>query len=72
MVIKRKPIPTHVEIDLSGPEGNAYFLIACARRWADQLDLDGDAIIKEMQAGSYDNLVEVFDRHFGHFVTIWK
>lgn len=72
MVIKTKPIPERAEIDLTGPDGNAYVLLGIARRWANQLDLDGDAIIKEMQSGSYENLVEVFDRHFGHFCTLWR
>lgn len=72
MVIKTKPIPKHVEIDLTGPEGNAYVLLGYARRWSDQLGLDGDAIIKEMQSGSYENLVTVFDREFGHFCVLWR
>ncbi len=36
------------QIDLSEPKGNAFFLIGQAKMWAKELDLDADAISKEM------------------------
>ena len=57
-------------IDLTGPEGNAYVLMGYAKKYARQLGLDGSAIIAEMTAGDYDNLIEVFDVYFGDFVIL--
>jgi hypothetical protein len=61
-----------IEIDLTGPDGNAYFLLGTADDWAKQLGLDSEAIQAEMKAGDYENLVNVFDNHFGDFVTLYR
>jgi len=63
--IARTPV-----IDLTGPEGNAFFLMGRAHRFARDLGLDGDAIITEMKSGNYENLVQVFDRYFGDYVIL--
>ena len=57
-------------IDLTGPQGNAFFLLGQAGRYAGQLGLDGDQIITEMKSGNYENLVQVFDRYFGDYVIL--
>jgi hypothetical protein len=57
-------------IDLTGPQGNAFFLLGQAGRYAGQLGLDGDQIITEMKSGNYENLVAVFDRYFGDYVIL--
>jgi len=61
-----------LEIDLSGPDGNAYALLGTARRLAEQLGRDGAAITMEMRAGDYEHLLEVFAREFGDYVTIHR
>ena len=61
-----------VEIDLTGPDGNAFYLIGTAKNLAKQLGLDGKAIQAEMMAGDYENLINVFDKHFGEFVTLYR
>ena len=65
---KRLPI----EIDLTGPDGNAFVLLGKAKNLAKQLELDGDKIIEEMTSGDYDNLLDVFDENFGSFVTLYR
>jgi hypothetical protein len=57
-------------IDLTGPDGNAFVLMAMARRYANQLGLDGTKIIEEMMSGDYENLLQVFDRNFGEWVIL--
>jgi hypothetical protein len=57
-------------IDLTGPQGNAFFLMGQANRFARDLGLDGDTIINEMKSGNYENLVQVFDRYFGDYVIL--
>lgn len=69
MVIRAKQISTPV-IDLTGPDGNAYALMAYAKRFAKQLGLDGNVIINEMMSGDYENLLEVFDKNFGDYVIL--
>jgi hypothetical protein len=63
---------TGIEIDLTGPEGNAFVLIGKALALSKQLGLDGKAIQTEMMSGDYENLIKVFDKHFGHFVTLYR
>jgi hypothetical protein len=57
-------------IDLTGPDGNAYALIGYAVRFAKQLDLDSTQIREEMMSGDYENLVAVFDKYFGDYITL--
>jgi len=57
-------------IDLTGPEGNAFALMALASRYARDLGLDSDAVIAEMKSSDYENLVQVFDRYFGEYVIL--
>ena len=63
---------TGIEIDLTGPNGNAFYLIGAAKNLAKQLGLDGKAIQLEMMQGNYEHLVNVFDKHFGEFVTLYR
>lgn len=69
-MIRSKKENRQVIIDLTGPDGNAFNLLALANNFAKQLDLDGDAIMKEMQSSDYENLVQVFDKYFGDFVIL--
>jgi hypothetical protein len=93
MIRKKAPV-REIVIDLTGPEGNAFFLLAQVRRFAqysrvpeDEVEsaMDGlfedlgqkelvttraEKILAEMKSGDYENLIEVFDRHFGHFVIL--
>ncbi len=59
-------------IDLTGPDGNAFMLIGRASNLAKQLGLDSKAIQAEMMKGDYEHLVATFDKHFGHFVTLYR
>jgi len=71
-MIKSKKEKLGIEIDLTGPDGNAFFLIGTASNLAKQLGLDRNSIKEEMMAGDYENLVNVFDKHFGNFVTLYR
>jgi len=72
MVIKARRPGSRMEIDLSGPDGNAFVLLGTARKLAKQLGRDDKPIIAEMMSGKYDHLVEVFDREFGEYVTLYR
>ena len=68
-MIREKVASTPV-IDLTGPQGNAFFLMGQAGRYARDLGLDGDQIIAEMTSSNYENLVAVFDGYFGNYVIL--
>jgi len=71
-MIKKKNESFGIEIDLTGPNGNAFYLIGAANNLARQLGLDGKVIQAEMMKGDYEHLVNTFDKHFGHFVTLYR
>lgn len=60
------------EIDLTGPDGNAFVLMGMAKRWAKDLGLDGDMIVKEMMLGDYENLLDVIEHYFGDYVIMYR
>lgn len=73
--------PRSVEIDLTGPDGNAFVLIGYAKRWAKQLGdenlmlLHGvtwSEIQKDMMSGDYEHLLGVIEKYFGEFVTMYR
>ena len=76
MAIKsKKDKPAGIEIDLTGPEGNAYVLLAYAERFSRQLGYDRlktERILDEMKLSDYEGLLYTFDREFGTFVTMWR
>jgi hypothetical protein len=75
-LIKNKPNnPTPIEIDLTGPKGNAYYLLGLARDLSKQLGYSNyrtECIIDEMMLANYDCLLHTFDREFGLLVTLWR
>ena len=71
-MIRKKQPPKEIVIDLTGPDGNAYALMAYAKRFATQLGWEdkGKALINEMMEDDYEHLLEVFDNAFGDFVIL--
>jgi len=61
-----------LEIDLTGPDGNAHVLLGYASNLAKQLKKDGKAIREDMTSDDYEHLIEVFDREFGNYVTLYR
>lgn len=59
-----------IVVDLAGPQGNAFALLALAKRLSKQLGYDFQDIQKEMTSGNYQNLLEVFDEYFGEYVIL--
>ena len=71
-MILEKQKTNGIEIDLTGPQGNAFYLLGTAKKLANQLGLDSDEILNEMKSSDYENLIQVFDKNFGSFVTLYK
>lgn len=74
MIVNRSDIePRQIEIDLAGPEGNAFVLLGMAENFAKQLgydELETSDLLTDMQSADYNHLVNVFDNAFGSFVTL--
>ena len=72
MIRKKQEHTGPIVIDLTGPDGNAYALMAYAKRFATQLGWKdkGAALINEMMEDDYEHLLEVFDNAFGDFVIL--
>jgi alanine-alpha-ketoisovalerate/valine-pyruvate aminotransferase len=74
-MIKSKEQKLGIEIDLTGPQGNAFFLLGTASKLGRQLGWDNDDIhilLRQMKQGDYENLVNTFDKYFGDFVTLYR
>jgi len=71
MITSKKP-SSKIEIDLTGPQGNAFVLLGIARDLAIQLDLDWNYIYEEMTSSDYENLIQVFDHYFDDFVIMYR
>jgi hypothetical protein len=72
-MIRLKQEPRELVIDLTGPKGNAFYLLAQADDWARQLGYtqeERDQLQADMTSGDYENLIQVFDKHFGNFVVL--
>ena len=76
MIVSRDQMPSRpIEIDLSGPDGNAYVLMGYARTLGRQLGFSEEkikAIIKVMMLTNYDGLLATFDEQFGEYVILYK
>jgi hypothetical protein len=55
-------------INLDGPEGNAFMLLAIAESEMEGLGIDRDeidAILDDMKSGDYNYLLKAMDEHLG-------
>jgi hypothetical protein len=66
----REKTQKELVIDLTGPDGNAFALMAYAKKLATQLGMNYHVIIDEMKQGDYEHLVKTFDFHFGDYVIL--
>jgi len=74
-MIVKKQNTNRIEIDLTGPQGNAYFLMGTASKLGRQLGWDKDEIeilLRQMRRSDYENLVNTFDKYFGNIVTLYR
>lgn len=61
------------EIDLSGPDGNAFVLMGYVSNFGKQLGMtraEISDITSRMMEGDYDNLIKIFDDEFGEYVDL--
>jgi hypothetical protein len=72
MIVDKRPKKGKIEIDLQGPKGNAFMLLAIAKDLAHQLDMDWSSVHNEMTSSDYEWLLQVMDYHFGDFIIMYR
>tara|TARA_B100000767_G_C19529575_1_gene435993 strand:- start:179 stop:424 length:246 start_codon:yes stop_codon:yes gene_type:complete len=69
-MIRAKTPASDFIVNLDGPHGNANYLLSLAKELAHFNGQKASPILNQMQSRGYDNLVEVFDSHFGDQVIL--
>jgi len=64
--------PSKIEIDLTGPDGNAFVLLGYAKDLSKQLGIDYKKVEAGMTSSDYENLLNVFDKYFGEYVILYR
>jgi len=70
----KKPKKEKIELDLSGPDGNAFSVMGLAKNLANQLgytEEEKQQLMDDMKSSDYDNLIQIFNDKFGDFVDIY-
>jgi predicted HAD superfamily phosphohydrolase len=60
-------------IDLTGPDGNAFYLLGTAMNLCKQIGIDSERteeILDELKSLDYENLIKVFDKYFGKLIDL--
>ena len=71
-IICKSPYKKQV-IDLTGPEGNAFYLLGTAMKLCKQIgfsELATQGILEDMKNGDYEHLITRFDYHFGDVIDL--
>lgn len=72
MITNKRPRKSKIEIDLQGPDGNAFVLLSIAKDLSNKLGLDWEMIQQEMTSADYEWLLQVMDHHFGDFIIMYR
>jgi len=59
----------NIILNLNGPDGNAYNLLAIAKDLSHVNNFDWNSIYKELTHDDYDNLITVMENYFGDQIT---
>ena len=65
--------PRKQVIDLTGPQGNAFYLLGLAMKLSKQIgfsELATQGILEDMKNGDYEHLITRFDYHFGELIDL--
>jgi hypothetical protein len=75
MEIRKTYIIITMNIELSGPQGNAFYLMGLVDNLGQQLGLTQEKvniIVNEMKSSNYDNLLKTFIKNFGMIVQLYQ
>ena len=77
---KKRPQQGKIELDLTGPDGNAFVLLGWAKKTGEMIKEDlmilhgvtPQEVLDEMRSGDYENLLETFDEYFGRYFILYR
>ena len=72
MITTKRPKKTKIEIDLMGPEGNAFALLGIAKDLCHKTGIEWEPVKNEMTSSDYEWLLQVMDYHFGDFIIMYR
>ena len=72
IVNKPKKRNEKIEIDLTGPDGNAFAILGLAKRLCREFGIPFKPLANKMTSGDYENLLKVFDDKFGSVVIMYR
>lgn len=70
-----RPKRDKIEVDLSGPNGNAFALLRLASDLGKKLGYTHDhveRILDEMRLSDYEGLLYTLEREFGNYIILWR
>ena len=73
MAILTKDTTKKQTIDLTGPQGNAFYLLGLAMKLCKQIgfsELATQGILEDMKNADYEHLITRFDYHFGELIDL--
>ena len=70
MAIKSKDTTKKQVIDLTGPDGNAFFLLGTASKLCKEMGIYDTLVIDDMTSGDYEHLIKTFDTYFGDYIDL--
>ena len=70
MAIKSKDMTKKRVIDLTGPDGNAFFLLGTASKLCKEMGIYDTLVVDDMMSGDYEHLINTFDTYFGDIVDL--
>lgn len=70
MTILKSERKEKIQIDLDGPDGNAFVLLGMANKFL-KGNPNKESILADMKSGNYIHLVSVFEEEFGDYVDLY-
>jgi hypothetical protein len=72
MIVNNSPKKDKIEIDLKGPQGNAFVLLGIAKDLSNKFGYDWEFIYAEMTGSDYEWLIQTMDSYFGDHIILYR
>jgi hypothetical protein len=79
MIKSKNHKESRVEIDLTGSQGNVFYLLGFATKLAKRINLltesdtyDHEEIKLDMMSQDYEHAIDVLEEHFGNYIILYR
>lgn len=72
MITNKRPKKSKIEIDLLGPDGNAFVLLSIAKDLCHKTGIEWEPVKNEMTSSNYENLLLTMDKYFGDLIIMYR